>query len=117
MKTLSSLSQLFFACLLVLHIPGAAAGQTQPSQPGAPSQPAPTPNPNQAPANPPTPGATPQAQPDLPQPQTGPQSTPETADQPAQHQDTPQEPKKHDRIFGVIPNYRTVEDEEKEPAS
>src|SRR5215831_5385451 len=122
MKTLASLSRLLFACLLVLRIAGAAGGQTQPSEPSAPShqpaqQPAPTPNPNQAPTGPPTPGATPQAQPGSPQPQTSPQSTTETANQPAQHPDTPQETKKHDRIFGVIPNYRTVEDENKEPAS
>src|SRR5215469_8118488 len=122
MKTLSSLLRLLFACLLVLRIGGAAGGQTQPSEPAAPShqpaqQPAPTPNPTQAPASPPTPGATPQAQQDSQQRQTSPQSTTETANQPAQHQDPPQETKKHDRIFGVIPNYRTVEDENREPAS
>ena len=118
MKRLSSFCRLLFACLLIAGLSGGAAGQTQPTEPSAPAPlAAPTPKPTQAPADQATPNATPQPQTDSQQTQTGTKSTTGAADQPTKHQDPPEQTKKHDRIFGVIPNYRTVEDEEKEPAS
>jgi hypothetical protein len=108
---------LLFACVVIAGFSGGATGQTQPAEPNAHSpQAAPTPNPAQAPTSPPAPSATPQPQTDSQQPQTGPQSNTESVKLPARHQDASEKPKKHDRILGVIPNYRTVEDEEKEPA-
>jgi hypothetical protein len=52
-----------------------------------------------------------------PQSQPSPQSSPDALPpgQPAPAQEKQQPPKQNDRIFGVIPNYRTVEDENRQP--
>jgi hypothetical protein len=74
--------------------------QAQPQQPGTKTQ---------------------EAQPlsEKPQPaQTGPQEPQPKASPPGEtskNQGKETEPKKNDRIFGVIPNYRTVEDESRQP--
>lgn len=46
-----------------------------------------------------------------------PSPSPATATQPQEGQNNEDAKKKNDRIFGVIPNYRTVEDEAKEPTT
>lgn len=93
-----------------------ATPQTAEPQATPPQQPEATPQTAAPPAAPtPQPEKTPQtvvpsdgaaSQPNLPT------ANPE----PAQTEEQPYGPKKNDRIFGVIPNYRTVEDEAREPS-
>ena len=92
MRVRTSFLKLSLVCLLGL---GSCIAQT----PDSSSAPAPSPTPT-AQASP-----TPQADP-----------TPAAAPTPSELKKEPQ-PKENDRIFGVIPNYRTVEDEKREPTS
>lgn len=87
------LRSVFFVGMLCSSAPA----QTQPSQPEAPTQ-------QQA--------GVPPSQPTAPESQSNAQTSPPA---PSQTENQRKEPKKNDRIFGVIPNYRTVEDEAKEP--